>query len=143
MVSNLSVISTLILCPLSSCTRSPGSKAAAVEFSNSTYDLDSPVSAGPLQVVQLAEDLRHALELQPDQEGRDSLRAQLPTETAQALMDWLQTGTVSTLHAVLQISFHLSKTFFLSYLSSGDICSLLCRTKKLRPLFHIQLHCNV
>uniref|UniRef100_UPI003AB07076 liprin-beta-2b n=1 Tax=Centroberyx gerrardi TaxID=166262 RepID=UPI003AB07076 len=74
-----------------------GSKAAAVEFSNSMYDLGSPISAGPLQVVQLAEDLKLALELQPNQEDRDSLRAQLPTETAQALIDWLQSGTVSTL----------------------------------------------
>lgn len=72
-----------------------GSKAAAVEFSSSMYDLGSPISAGPLQVVQLAEDLKLALELQPSQEGRDSLRAQLPTETAQALMDWLQTGAVN------------------------------------------------
>ncbi|XP_044211359.1 liprin-beta-2b isoform X1 [Thunnus albacares] len=72
-----------------------GSKAAAVEFSNSMYDLGSPVSAGPLQVVQIAEDLKLALELQPNQEDRDSLRAQLPTETAQALIDWLQRGTVN------------------------------------------------
>ncbi|XP_035520462.1 liprin-beta-2b isoform X1 [Morone saxatilis] len=72
-----------------------GSKAAAVEFSNSMYDLGSPISTGPLQVVQLAEDLKLALELQPNQEGRDSLRAQLPTETAQALIDWLRTGTVN------------------------------------------------
>ncbi|XP_078139086.1 liprin-beta-2b isoform X2 [Centroberyx gerrardi] len=72
-----------------------GSKAAAVEFSNSMYDLGSPISAGPLQVVQLAEDLKLALELQPNQEDRDSLRAQLPTETAQALIDWLQSGTVN------------------------------------------------
>ena len=63
------------------------------------YDLGSPVSAGPLQVVQIAEDLKLALELQPNQEDRDSLRAQLPTETAQALIDWLQRGTVSTLCA--------------------------------------------
>ncbi|XP_073327611.1 liprin-beta-2b isoform X1 [Pagrus major] len=72
-----------------------GSKAAAVEFSNSMYDLGSPVSAGPLQVVQLAEDLKLALELQPNQEERNSLRSQLPSETAQALIDWLQTGTVN------------------------------------------------
>ncbi|XP_050929555.1 liprin-beta-2b isoform X5 [Lates calcarifer] len=72
-----------------------GSKAAAVEFSNSMYDLGSPISAGPLQVVQLAEDLKLALELQPNQEERDSLRAQLHTETAQALIDWLQSGTVN------------------------------------------------
>uniref|UniRef100_A0A7N8X709 PPFIA binding protein 2b n=1 Tax=Mastacembelus armatus TaxID=205130 RepID=A0A7N8X709_9TELE len=47
------------------------------------YDLSSPISACPLQVVQLAEDLKLALELQPSPEERDSLRAQLPTETAQ------------------------------------------------------------
>ncbi|XP_071362564.1 liprin-beta-2b isoform X2 [Trachinotus anak] len=72
-----------------------GSKAAAVEFSNSMYDLGSPISTGPLQVVQLAEDLKLALELQPNQEQRDNLRAQLQTETAQALIDWLQSGTVN------------------------------------------------
>uniref|UniRef100_A0A8D0AVQ5 PPFIA binding protein 2 n=1 Tax=Sander lucioperca TaxID=283035 RepID=A0A8D0AVQ5_SANLU len=74
-----------------------GSKAAAVEFSNSMYDRSSPISAGPLQVVQLAEDLKLALELQPNQDERESLRAQLPTETAHILIDWLQSGTVSTL----------------------------------------------
>ncbi|KAK2841832.1 hypothetical protein Q5P01_012032 [Channa striata] len=72
-----------------------GSKAAAVDFSNSMYDLGSPISAGPLQVVQLAADLKLALELQPNQEERDSLRAQLPTETVQALVGWLQSGTVN------------------------------------------------
>uniref|UniRef100_A0A665T910 PPFIA binding protein 2 n=1 Tax=Echeneis naucrates TaxID=173247 RepID=A0A665T910_ECHNA len=72
-----------------------GSKVAAVEFSNSMYDLGSPINAGPLQVVQLAEDLKLALELRPNQEERDSLRAQLQTETAQALIDWLQSGTVN------------------------------------------------
>lgn len=73
-----------------------GSKVAAAEFSNSMYDLGSPISTGPLQVVQLAEDLKLALELQPNQEEKESLRAQLPAETAQALMDWLQVETVST-----------------------------------------------
>lgn len=81
--------------PLLSNHNSPGSKAAAVEFSNSMYDLGSPISAGPLQVVQLAEDLKLALELQPSQEERDNLRAQLQAETAQALIEWLQSGTVS------------------------------------------------
>ncbi|XP_075932258.1 liprin-beta-2b isoform X4 [Anarhichas minor] len=71
-----------------------GSKAAAVEFSNSMYDPASPVSAAPLQVVQLAEDLKLALELQPNQDERHGLRAQLPSETAQTLIDWLQSGTV-------------------------------------------------
>lgn len=73
-----------------------GSKAAAVEFSNSMCDIGSPVSAGPQQVVQLAEDLKLALELQSNQEERETLRAQLPEETAQALLEWLQTTDVST-----------------------------------------------
>uniref|UniRef100_I3JY96 PPFIA binding protein 2 n=1 Tax=Oreochromis niloticus TaxID=8128 RepID=I3JY96_ORENI len=59
------------------------------------YDLGSPVSAGPLQVLQLAEDLKLSLELQSTQEERNSLRAQLPAETAQALVDWLQSGAVN------------------------------------------------
>lgn len=67
-----------------------------MEFSNSMYDLGSPVSAGPLQVLQLAEDLKLSLELRPSQEERNNLRAQLPAETAQALVDWLQSGAVST-----------------------------------------------
>uniref|UniRef100_H3CLH5 PPFIA binding protein 2 n=1 Tax=Tetraodon nigroviridis TaxID=99883 RepID=H3CLH5_TETNG len=49
----------------------------------------------PLQVVQLAEDLKLALELQPNQEERESLRAQLPSETTQALINWLQNGEVN------------------------------------------------
>ncbi|KAM9854575.1 liprin-beta-2b isoform 2-T2 [Aulostomus maculatus] len=72
-----------------------GSKAAAMEFSNSMYDLGSPISTGPLQIIQLAEDLKLALELQPNKEDREHLRAQLPSETAQALIDWLQNGTVN------------------------------------------------
>lgn len=67
-----------------------------MEFSSSVYDLGSPNNAGPLQVIQLAEELKLALEVQPNQEERDNLRAQLPPETAQALIDWLQTGNVST-----------------------------------------------
>uniref|UniRef100_H3DR96 PPFIA binding protein 2 n=1 Tax=Tetraodon nigroviridis TaxID=99883 RepID=H3DR96_TETNG len=48
-----------------------------------------------MQVVQLAEDLKLALELQPNQEERESLRAQLPSETTQALINWLQNGEVN------------------------------------------------
>lgn len=59
------------------------------------YHVGSPVSSAPLQVVQLAEDLKLALELQPNQEERESLRAQLPSETTQALINWLQNGEVS------------------------------------------------
>ncbi|XP_062419043.1 liprin-beta-2b isoform X2 [Pungitius pungitius] len=71
-----------------------GSKAAVVGFSNSAYELPSPLGAAPLQVVQLAEDLKAALELQPDQDERDGLRALLPLGTARILIDWLHSGTV-------------------------------------------------
>ncbi|XP_051740319.1 liprin-beta-2b isoform X2 [Ctenopharyngodon idella] len=71
-----------------------GSKAA-VEFSNGVYNLGSPVSVGPLQVLQLAEELRLALELQAREEDRNSLRSQLPCTTAQSLMEWLEKGSVN------------------------------------------------
>uniref|UniRef100_A0A673GWU4 Liprin-beta-2-like n=1 Tax=Sinocyclocheilus rhinocerous TaxID=307959 RepID=A0A673GWU4_9TELE len=71
-----------------------GSKAA-VEFSNGLYDLGSPVSVGPLPVLQLAEELRLALELQARDEDRNSLRSQLPCTTAQTLMEWLEKGSVN------------------------------------------------
>ncbi|XP_056106887.1 liprin-beta-2b isoform X11 [Rhinichthys klamathensis goyatoka] len=71
-----------------------GSKAA-VEFSNGLYDLGSPVSVGPLQVLQLAEELRLTLELQVGDEDRKSLRSQLPCTTAQSLMEWLEKGSVN------------------------------------------------
>ncbi|KAM9469891.1 liprin-beta-2b isoform 9-T9 [Clarias gariepinus] len=70
-----------------------GSKVM-VEFTNGLPDLGSPVSAGPLQVLQLAEELRLALELQ-DGKGRDTLRLQLPGSTAQTLMEWLDKGMVN------------------------------------------------
>ncbi|XP_077372429.1 liprin-beta-2b isoform X16 [Festucalex cinctus] len=71
-----------------------GSKAASLELTNGVYDFGSVVS-GPLPVIQLAEDLKLALELQPNQEDRERLRAQLPTETAAALKDWLQSENVN------------------------------------------------
>uniref|UniRef100_A0A672HJB2 Liprin-beta-2-like n=1 Tax=Salarias fasciatus TaxID=181472 RepID=A0A672HJB2_SALFA len=75
-----------------------GSKAAAMDCSSSVLDLGSGGSCGsgssggpcgPLQVLQLAEDLKLALDLQPGPEQRDSLRNQLPAGTVQTLMDWL------------------------------------------------------
>ncbi|KAM9570766.1 liprin-beta-2b isoform 14-T17 [Salvelinus alpinus] len=65
-----------------------GSKASA-EYTNGLFELGSPGSAGPLQVLQLVEDLRLALELQPREEERNTLRAQVPSSTAHMLMDWL------------------------------------------------------
>ncbi|XP_073669449.1 liprin-beta-2b isoform X9 [Paramisgurnus dabryanus] len=71
-----------------------GSKVA-VEYSNGLYDLGSPVSIGPLQILQLAEELRLALELQIGEEDRTSLRSQLPCTTAQILINWLEKGSVN------------------------------------------------
>ncbi|XP_030221203.1 liprin-beta-2b isoform X8 [Gadus morhua] len=72
-----------------------GSRASATELSSGVYDLGSPVSCGPLQVVQLAEELRLSLDLQPSQGDREGLRCQLPEETARALLDWLQCRDVN------------------------------------------------
>ncbi|XP_076119963.1 liprin-beta-2b isoform X5 [Alosa pseudoharengus] len=71
-----------------------GSKAVA-ELSNGLYDLGSPVSSAPLQVLQLAEDLRLALELQACDGERETLRSQLPCATAHLLIDWLQKGSIN------------------------------------------------
>ncbi|KAG7214841.1 hypothetical protein INR49_005109 [Caranx melampygus] len=98
-----------------------GSKAAAVEFSNSMYDLGSPISAGPLQVVQLAEDLKLALELQPNQEERDNLRAQLQAETAQALIEWLQSGTRQRWAGSMETPIDFYRHF--SWLKKVNLCS--------------------
>ncbi|XP_060741256.1 liprin-beta-2b isoform X5 [Tachysurus vachellii] len=70
-----------------------GSKVM-VEFTNGLPDLGSPVSVGPLQVLQLAEELRLALDLQGG-EGRDTLRSELPCSTAQTLLEWLDKGMVN------------------------------------------------
>lgn len=70
-----------------------GSKVM-VEFTNGMPDMGSPVSVGPLQVLQLAEELRLALELQGG-EGRDTLRSQMPCSTAQTLLEWLDKGMVN------------------------------------------------
>nr|XP_057942698.1 liprin-beta-2b isoform X2 [Doryrhamphus excisus] len=69
-----------------------GSKAAGREFSNGMYD---DLGCGPLRVVRLAEDLKAVLDLQPSEEEREKLRAQLPSETVQVLLDWLHAGDVS------------------------------------------------
>ncbi|XP_064170061.1 liprin-beta-2b isoform X7 [Anguilla rostrata] len=71
-----------------------GSKAAA-ELSNGGFELGSPGYASPRQVLQLAEDLRAALEAQVCPEDRDALRSQVPAATAQTLMAWLERGSVN------------------------------------------------
>uniref|UniRef100_A0A4W5JZ74 PPFIA binding protein 2 n=1 Tax=Hucho hucho TaxID=62062 RepID=A0A4W5JZ74_9TELE len=79
-------MSSVLTCPVGHIISS--SKAAA-EYTNGLFELGSPGSTGPLQVLQLVEDLRLALELQPREEERDTLRAQVPSSTAHMLMDWL------------------------------------------------------
>ncbi|KAK1159642.1 liprin-beta-2-like isoform X3 [Acipenser oxyrinchus oxyrinchus] len=70
-----------------------GSKAAA-EYTNGLFDIGTPVYLGSLQVLQLTEELRIALELLTNEE-KESLRTQLSGDTAQYLRDWLETGTVN------------------------------------------------
>lgn len=61
-----------------------GSKAAAELY------------PGPKRVLLLAEDLRATLETQVADGDRASLRMQIPSNTAEVLMQWLERGTVST-----------------------------------------------
>lgn len=118
-VKAYSGLSTQITCWLFllSLSCAPGSKAAAVEYSTTMYQVGSPVSAAPLQVVRLAEDLKLALELQPNQEERESLRAQLPSETTHTLIHWLQNGEVSvhtSLVYCIPVHWHLRSAAFIN-----------------------------
>ncbi|KAJ8340601.1 hypothetical protein SKAU_G00352340 [Synaphobranchus kaupii] len=71
-----------------------GSKAAA-DFSGGLFELGSPGYPGPQQVLRLAEDLRAALEMQAVDGDRVLLRKQLPSTTADVLMQWLEKGMES------------------------------------------------
>ncbi|MGH0143250.1 UNVERIFIED_CONTAM: hypothetical protein FKN15_040280 [Acipenser sinensis] len=71
-----------------------GSKAAA-EYTNGLFDIGTPVYLGSLQVLQLIEELRIALELLTNEEEKESLRRQISGDTAQYLRDWLETGTAN------------------------------------------------
>ncbi|XP_041131378.1 liprin-beta-2-like isoform X2 [Polyodon spathula] len=71
-----------------------GSKAAA-EYANGLFDIGTPVYLGSLQVLQLTEELRIALELLTNEGEKESLRKQISGITAQYLKDWLETGTVN------------------------------------------------
>uniref|UniRef100_A0A4W4FZW7 SAM domain-containing protein n=1 Tax=Electrophorus electricus TaxID=8005 RepID=A0A4W4FZW7_ELEEL len=73
-----------------------GSKAVT-ELTNGLCELGSPIDVGSLQALQLAEELRLALELQEDGDrGREALRSRLPCSTSHALLEWLERGTVSS-----------------------------------------------
>ncbi|XP_049578258.1 liprin-beta-1b isoform X5 [Syngnathus scovelli] len=73
-----------------------GSKA--LDYSNGLYDCQSPSSPfmGNLRALHLLEDLRGILELL-DNDGRASLRCQIPDSTAESLVEWLQ-GRMSNGH---------------------------------------------
>ncbi|KAK6473022.1 liprin-beta-2-like isoform X12 [Huso huso] len=77
-----------------------GSKAAA-EYTNGLFDIGTPVYLGSLQVLQLTEELRIALELLTNEEEKESLRTQISGDTAQYLRDWLETGTVNLRSSVI------------------------------------------
>lgn len=61
-------------------------------------ELPGPVTySAPLRVLQLTEELREVLELQDSREDADSLRRQIPSDTAYMLLLWLTQGlAVST-----------------------------------------------
>ncbi|XP_057692372.1 liprin-beta-1b isoform X3 [Corythoichthys intestinalis] len=73
-----------------------GSKA--LDYSNGLFDCQSPSSPfmGNLRALHLLEDLRGILELL-DNDGRNSLRCQIPDSTAESLVEWLQ-GRMSNGH---------------------------------------------
>ncbi|XP_077425563.1 liprin-beta-1b isoform X3 [Vanacampus margaritifer] len=73
-----------------------GSKA--LDYSNGLFDCQSPSSPfmGNLRALHLLEDLRGILELL-DNDGRNSLRCQIPDSTAESLVEWLQ-GRLSNGH---------------------------------------------
>ncbi|XP_033913867.2 liprin-beta-2-like isoform X11 [Acipenser ruthenus] len=77
-----------------------GSKAAA-EYTNGLFDIGTPMYLGSLQVLQLTEELRIALELLTNEEEKESLRTQISGDTAQYLRDWLETGTVNLRSSVI------------------------------------------
>lgn len=71
-----------------------GSKA--MNYSNGLFDCQSPSSPllGSLRAVHLLEELRGLLELM-DTDERENLRSQVPENTAEGLVEWLQTRLVS------------------------------------------------
>uniref|UniRef100_W5M9S8 PPFIA binding protein 2 n=1 Tax=Lepisosteus oculatus TaxID=7918 RepID=W5M9S8_LEPOC len=66
-----------------------GSKAAA-EYNNGMFDMGSPGYLGSLQILQLVEELKIALEIQANEEEKETIRNQIPAATAQYLMEWLE-----------------------------------------------------
>uniref|UniRef100_A0A4W3GDT1 PPFIA binding protein 2 n=1 Tax=Callorhinchus milii TaxID=7868 RepID=A0A4W3GDT1_CALMI len=68
-----------------------GSKAAA-DYSNGLFEIGSPVAPPylrSLQILQLVEELRVGLELMNSEEEVEEIRNQIPTASAQAIIEWL------------------------------------------------------
>ncbi|XP_039605745.1 liprin-beta-2b isoform X4 [Polypterus senegalus] len=70
-----------------------GSKAVT-EYTNSMFDIGSPGYLGSLQVLQLVEELKMALQFLSNGEEKESLRDQIPEATILYLTKWLERGTV-------------------------------------------------
>lgn len=73
-----------------------------MNFTNGMFDCQSPSSPmlGSLRAVHLLEDLRGVLELM-DADERENLRSQVPDNTAEGLVEWLQARMVSKSGIVL------------------------------------------
>uniref|UniRef100_A0A4W3GCF0 PPFIA binding protein 2 n=1 Tax=Callorhinchus milii TaxID=7868 RepID=A0A4W3GCF0_CALMI len=77
-----------------------GSKAAA-DYSNGLFEIGSPVAPPylrSLQILQLVEELRVGLELMNSEEEVEEIRNQIPTASAQAIIEWLDHFSVSRLN---------------------------------------------
>ncbi|XP_064423311.1 liprin-beta-2b isoform X2 [Latimeria chalumnae] len=73
-----------------------GTKAAA-EYSNGVYDIGSPIPSvylGSLQILQLVEELKMALDMVEQSEEKEALRSQIPDSTALPIKSWLEGNRV-------------------------------------------------
>uniref|UniRef100_A0AAY4BED6 SAM domain-containing protein n=1 Tax=Denticeps clupeoides TaxID=299321 RepID=A0AAY4BED6_9TELE len=86
----LSMTSDLSLLP-------PGSKAMVPvgDFSDAPVELRSTDCPAPLRVLQLAEELKVALEVEGSSGAKEALRRQVPSATTHALLLWLNKGPVN------------------------------------------------
>uniref|UniRef100_A0AAY4BBB8 SAM domain-containing protein n=1 Tax=Denticeps clupeoides TaxID=299321 RepID=A0AAY4BBB8_9TELE len=74
-----------------------GSKAMVPvgDFSDAPVELRSTDCPAPLRVLQLAEELKVALEVEGSSGAKEALRRQVPSATTHALLLWLNKGPVS------------------------------------------------
>uniref|UniRef100_H3AMR8 PPFIA binding protein 2 n=1 Tax=Latimeria chalumnae TaxID=7897 RepID=H3AMR8_LATCH len=77
-----------------------GTKAAA-EYSNGVYDIGSPIPSvylGSLQILQLVEELKMALDMVEQSEEKEALRSQIPDSTALPIKSWLEGNRLRQVH---------------------------------------------